>query len=76
MRLPNANFLTSTGEIKTGWRKRMSAADPRKFCALVGKILPTQVTGDDEARPLRIDFSWVPPQSGGSQSPCMGPMSM
>jgi hypothetical protein len=40
--------------------------DRRTFCALLGKILPTQVTGDGEAGPVCVEASWLPPQSGGS----------
>jgi hypothetical protein len=38
--------------------------EPHTFCVLLGKILPTQVTGDAEAGPVRFEFSWLPPQSG------------
>ena len=46
--------------------KTVAQTDPRTFCTLLGKILPTQVTGDDEAGPVRIEYSWLPPQSKGS----------
>jgi hypothetical protein len=46
----------------------VAKTDPRTFCALLGKILPTQVAGDAEAGPVRIEFSWLPPQSSGSLS--------
>jgi hypothetical protein len=41
----------------------VALSDPRTFCALLGKILPTQVTGDVEGGPVRIEFAWLPPQS-------------
>jgi hypothetical protein len=50
--------------------KTVARTDPRTFCTLLGKILPTQVTGDAEAGRVRIEFSWLPPQSSGSQPPC------
>jgi hypothetical protein len=46
--------------------RTIAKSDPRTFCTLLGKILPTQVTGDAEAGPVRIEFSWLPPQSIGS----------
>jgi hypothetical protein len=46
--------------------KSVAQTDPRTFCTLLGKILPTQVAGDAEAGPVRIEFSWLPPQSSGS----------
>ena len=46
--------------------KTVATTDPRTFCTLLGKILPTQVTGDAEAGPVRIEFSWLPAQSSGS----------
>jgi hypothetical protein len=35
--------------------------DPRTFCTLLGKILPTQVTDDASGDPVRIQFSWLEP---------------
>ena len=32
---------------------RVANEDPRTFCGLLGKILPTQITGDDDG-PLKI----------------------
>jgi hypothetical protein len=46
--------------------KNVATTDPRTFCMLLGKILPTQVVGDADAGPVRIEFSWLPPQSSGS----------
>jgi hypothetical protein len=46
--------------------KTVAKSDPRTFCTLLGKILPTQVAGDADAEPVRIEFSWLPPQSSGS----------
>jgi hypothetical protein len=46
--------------------KNVAQTDPRTFCTLLGKILPAQLTGDAEAAPVRIEFSWLPPQSSGS----------
>jgi hypothetical protein len=39
---------------------RVAKTDPRTFCALLGKILPTQVAGDTD-QPVRIEFSWLAP---------------
>jgi hypothetical protein len=44
----------------------VAKTDPRTFCALLGKILPTQVTGDAAGGPVRIEFSWLPPQASAS----------
>ena len=41
--------------------RSVATTHPRTFCALLGKILPTQVTGDAEAGPVRIEFTWLPP---------------
>jgi hypothetical protein len=41
---------------------RVAKTDPRTFCTLLGKILPTQVAGDTD-QPVRIEFSWLA-QSG------------
>jgi hypothetical protein len=49
--------------------KNVAQTDPRTFCTLLGKILPTQVTGDAETGPVRIEFSWLPPQSAGRNTP-------
>jgi hypothetical protein len=38
----------------------VAKTDPRTFCTLLGKILPTQVTGD-ASEPVRIEFSWLEP---------------
>ena len=46
--------------------KTVAQTDPRTFCTLLGKILPMQVAGDTEGGPVRIEFSWLPPQSSGS----------
>jgi hypothetical protein len=39
---------------------KLAKTDPRTFCMLLGKILPTQVTGD-ENEPVKIQFSWLEP---------------
>jgi hypothetical protein len=39
----------------------VAQSDPRTFCALLGKILPTQVTGDAAGEPVKIQVSWLPP---------------
>jgi hypothetical protein len=39
---------------------KVAKTDPRTFCTLLGKILPTQVTGD-ASEPVRIEFSWLEP---------------
>jgi hypothetical protein len=46
--------------------KTVAATDPRTFCTLLGKILPTQVTGDAAGGPVRIKFPWLLPQCSGS----------
>jgi hypothetical protein len=43
--------------------KNVAQTDPRTFCTLLGKILPTQVAGDTEAGPVRIEFAWLPQSS-------------
>jgi hypothetical protein len=45
--------------------KTVATTDPRTFCILLGRTLPLQVTGDAEGGPIRIEFSWLPPQSSG-----------
>ena len=40
--------------------KTVAKADPRTFCTLLGKILPTQIAGDPTA-PVKIEFSWLTP---------------
>jgi hypothetical protein len=44
---------------------KVAKTDPRTFCALLGKILPTQVTGD-AAEPVRVEFSWLAPTQKSS----------
>jgi hypothetical protein len=39
---------------------KVAKEDPRTFCALLGKILPTQVAGDTD-QPVRFEFSWLAP---------------
>lgn len=34
--------------------KKVGQSDPRTFCALLGKILPTQIEGGDPDKPLGI----------------------
>ena len=43
--------------------RSLATSDARTFCALLGKILPTEVAGDAEDGPVRIEYSWLPPQS-------------
>jgi hypothetical protein len=38
----------------------VAKTDPRTFCKLLGKGLPTQVAGDTD-QPVRIEFSWLAP---------------
>jgi hypothetical protein len=45
----------------------VAQTDPRTFCALLGKILPTQVTAD-AAEPVKVQFSWLAP----TQTPSLG----
>jgi hypothetical protein len=33
--------------------------DPRTFCALLGKVLPTTLAGDPE-HPVRVEATWLP----------------
>ena len=35
--------------------KARATDEPRAFMALLGKLLPTQITGDDEGGPVRIE---------------------
>ena len=44
---------------------KVAKTDPRTFYALLGKILPTQVTGD-AAEPVRVEFSWLAPTQKSS----------
>jgi hypothetical protein len=39
----------------------VAKTDPRTFCTLLGKILPTQVAGDAADEPVKIQVSWLPP---------------
>jgi hypothetical protein len=39
----------------------VAQTDPRTFCTLLGKILPTQVTGDAPDEPVKIQVSWLAP---------------
>ena len=47
---------------------KVAKTDPRTFCTLLGKLLPTQVTGDAADEPVRIQVSWLPP----AQRPSLG----
>jgi hypothetical protein len=47
---------------------KVAKSDPRTFCALLGKLLPTQVTGDAAGEPVRIQVAWLPP----AQRPSLG----
>jgi hypothetical protein len=47
---------------------KVAKTDPRTFCTLLGKLLPTQVTGDAADEPVRIQVSWLPP----TQRPSLG----
>jgi hypothetical protein len=38
----------------------VAKTDPRTFCTLLGKVLPTQI-GSDTDQPVRIEFSWLAP---------------
>jgi hypothetical protein len=39
---------------------KVAKTDPRTFCMLLGKILPTQLAGDAD-EPVRVQFSWLAP---------------
>jgi hypothetical protein len=32
--------------------------DPRTFCALLGKVLPMQLSGDPD-NPVKVEFGWA-----------------
>ena len=36
---------------------RIAFADPKTFCALVGKVIPLQVTGED-GKPIEMKITW------------------
>ena len=40
--------------------KRQAENNPTAFMTLLGKVLPTQVTGDPE-NPVRLEFGWLEP---------------
>jgi len=40
---------------------KVAKTDPRTFCRLLGKILPTQVTGNAADEPVRVQVSWLTP---------------
>jgi hypothetical protein len=40
---------------------KIAKTDPRTFCTLLGKLLPTRVTGDAADEPVRIQVSWQAP---------------
>jgi hypothetical protein len=40
---------------------KVAKTDPRTFCTLLSKLLPTQVTGDAADEPVRVQFSWLAP---------------
>lgn len=42
--------------------KRVAEEDPRTFCTLLGKVLPTQVTGDPE-NPVEQVIRWARDES-------------
>lgn len=40
---------------------KLAESDPRTFCALVGKLVPTTVSGDPEGTPIKqvVEFAWA-----------------
>src|SRR4051794_36573631 len=50
---------------------RIAAENPGAFLTLLGKVLPTRLSGDAEAGPLQIDFRWSdgPPQPAPAPEP-------
>lgn len=42
--------------------KKQAETNPGPFLALLGKVLPMQVTGED-GKPIAVTFAWLPPQS-------------
>ena len=40
---------------------KVAKTDPRTFCTLLGKLLPTQVTGDAADEPVKIQVTWRAP---------------
>ena len=40
--------------------RSVAYSDPRTFCTLLGKILPTQIAGDPDA-PVKVEYSWLAP---------------
>lgn len=53
--------LTALQEQEGGaveYLKQQAVKEPRAFMTLVGKLLPTQVTGN-EGGPVEISFGWI-----------------
>jgi hypothetical protein len=40
---------------------RLATEDPRTFCTLLGKIIPTQIAGDEDGEPIKhvLEVSWA-----------------
>ena len=47
---------------------KVAKTDPRTFCALLGRLLPAQVTGGAADEPVKVQVSWLPP----AQRPSLG----
>jgi len=43
-----------------GYLRTQAAANPGPFLALLGKVLPMQVTGED-GQPVQMTITWLPP---------------
>ena len=39
----------------------LAASDARTFCTLLGKIIPTQIAGDEDGEPIKhvLEVSWA-----------------
>lgn len=56
------------GDGLVGYCKMVAVASPQAFCGLLGKVLPTQVTGDpDNPVVQRVENVIVDPADTGSQ---------
>jgi hypothetical protein len=41
----------------------LATSDPRTFCTLLGKTVPTQISGDEDGSPVKhiLEVKWVTP---------------